>query len=218
MRGQHGERAAGPAAPRRRQVAPPRRREAVEHRADELHERRLAGLVGTEEDVQPARHLAQLQAAPDAEAVDFQCRDSHAWGSSPLNKSTPSKAASRSTRSRTAGSVTAASCRGLVRGGTGNASGSRRGTGKARGARGVRLAQEVFQIQPLGRVHLILPHGPQEIAADRLLLVPLGVQHGPRLDRQRRAPGRRRALANSFRNRPSTSAASRPPQLAQQRP
>lgn len=102
--GGHVERAAGPTAGHRGQIAPPRGREAVEHRADEFQQRRLAGLVGPIEDVQAVRQVFELQVAPNAETVYFQRGDSHDWGSSPLNRSTPKRAASRSTRSRTAGS------------------------------------------------------------------------------------------------------------------
>ena len=96
------ERPARPPAVHRRQVPPPRRREAVEHRADELQQRRLAGLVRAVEHVQRVGELLDPQAAPNAVAVDFQVGDFHAWGSSPLSRSTPSTAASRSARSRAA--------------------------------------------------------------------------------------------------------------------
>ena len=42
-----------------------------------------------------------------AVTVNFQTRDLHDWGSSPLNKSTPKRAASRSTRRRAALSASA---------------------------------------------------------------------------------------------------------------
>ena len=104
----HVERPARPAAVDRRKILPPRGREAVEHRADEVQQGRLAGFVRPVEHVQTVGETLELQSAPHAVAVDFQTGDLHDGSSSPLNRSTPNRAAACNTRWRAALSASVA--------------------------------------------------------------------------------------------------------------
>src|SRR5205823_3461856 len=94
------ERAAAASAMNGRQIArSPLGRESIEHRSGELQERRLAGLIGTVEDVQTGRQLADFQPTPHAKAIDLEIgeihRDDSFISASGCKRSAPSSAACR---------------------------------------------------------------------------------------------------------------------------
>ena len=96
----HVDRSAGASAVQGGKIMPARRRKTVQHRAEELQQGRLAGLVRAVEDVERIGEPLDAQPAPNAVTFNVEMGDFHASGSSPVNSSAPRVAAPRRTRSR----------------------------------------------------------------------------------------------------------------------
>ncbi len=100
-------RSAGPAAAQRGQIPHLPGAEPIKQPADERQQRRLPRLVRAVQHAEAVGQPLDAQAGPYAVTVDRKPVDLHDWDSSPVRRSTPSRAASCSTRLRAGFSVSA---------------------------------------------------------------------------------------------------------------